>query len=91
MKINSHLLGIGVGLACVLGWMWFTSKPVEVFMGFSIYKKGNRFVAELVAGDRDKNPDFATVEEVKAWIVSKTTPADAVSAVANAVNNMPWG
>ena len=86
MKINSHLLGIGIGAAVIIGWMWYADKEVETFQGYTIIKRKGKFVAERLKGERETNPTFATLDEVHAWVVAQ----QAQSAVANLATSMPW-
>lgn len=81
MKINSHAAGITIGVVLIAGWMWYTDKEVEKFMDYTIFKRRGKYVAEYLTGDRDKNPEFNTLEEVKVWIGAQVA-ASSVSSIA---------
>jgi hypothetical protein len=86
MKINSHLLGISIGVAFVVGWMWFADKEIETFQGYTIIKRKGKFVAERLTGERNTNPPFDTLDEVRAWV----TTQQAQSAVSAIATSLPW-
>jgi hypothetical protein len=86
MKINSHLLGLGIGAVIVAGWMWYTDKEIGKFLGYTIIKRKGKFVAERLGGERDTNPTFSTLDEVHAWV----TAQQAQSAAANLATSIPW-
>lgn len=87
MKINSHLIGIGIGVAAIVGWMWYVEKEIEVFQGYKIIKRRGIFVAERLTGERDTNPTFPTLDAVKAWIgLQPIIP----STIVNLTNALPW-
>lgn len=87
MKLNSHLLGLGIGVAALIGWMWFTEKEIETFKGYKIIKSRGRFVAERLTGERNTNPDFSTLEEVRTWVgLQPQIP----STIVNLANALPW-
>jgi len=80
MKIDSHLLGIGVGLAIIGYWMWSADKEVGRFNGWTIWKIGGKFFVEYVSGTKDQNPSFSSMEEAQAWITANDKS-----------NHIPWG
>lgn len=84
MKINSHLLGIGVGIAAIVAWMWFADKEVESYLGWRIFKSKGVFKVEYMINTRDQNPTFQTLDEAKGWINAKI----AMDQLKNAI---PWG
>ena len=84
MKINSHLLGIGVGLAFVVGYFWFTDKEIETYQGWRIFKGRGVFKVEYLVNTRDQNPSFKTIDEAKGWINAKVAMEKLKTAI-------PWG
>lgn len=86
MKLNSHLLGIGIGIVAIVGWMWYTDKEVETFLGYTIIKRRGVFVAERLKGERETNPTFATLGEAHVWITAQQTQI----AAKNLATSMPW-
>lgn len=77
MKINSHLLAIlAVGGAFAVWYMLNKPKTVETYKGYNIILINGRYVGEKVAGDRNINPPYSRLEDVKAWIDNVGKPAD---------------
>lgn len=87
MKINSHLLGFLIVGGFVATYFWFVDKQVERVGDYTIFKRRNVFVAERITGDKEKNPTFGTIEEVRAWIAQQQV-LDKVKA---AEYSLPWG
>lgn len=99
MKLNSHLIGICFGIACIVGWMWYTDKVVEAnFNGYQIIKRRGKYVAEHLPGERNTNPEFGTMDEVHAWVLAQSATGAVTSmlnpgqaATASAIANaLPW-
>lgn len=96
MKLNSHLIGWGLGAAALCAWLFFVEKEVEKYNGHYIWKIGGQFVAERLSDERKTNPRFDTIEMVRAWIDARVLgsklkaklPGNLANTVANA---MPWG
>lgn len=88
MKLNSHLIGMGVGIAVIAGLFWNAEKLIELVGEYRIYKKRGAFYAERLTGEKDTNPKFGTVEEVRAWVSQQSTQ-DALKAAATSI--IPWG
>ena len=84
MKLNSHLLGIGVGVAAIIAWMWFADKEVEKFLGWTIFKSKGVFKVEYLINSREQNPSFKTLDEAKGWIAAKVAMDKLKTAI-------PWG
>ena len=84
MKINSHLLGIGIGAAFIVGYFWFTDKEIETYLGWRIFKCRGSFKVEYLTGTRDQNPTFKSIDEAKGWINAKVAMDKLKTAI-------PWG
>jgi hypothetical protein len=84
MKLNSHLVGLGVVAAIVGFWMWNTDKEVEKFLGWTIFKSKGVFKVEYLMNTRDQNQTFQTLDEAKAWISTKVAAEKLRTAI-------PWG
>lgn len=84
MKINSHLLGISIGLACVVGYFWFADKEIETYLGWRIFKSRGVFKVEYLSNTRDQNPTFKSLDEAKGWINAKVAMDKLKTAI-------PWG
>lgn len=67
-KINSHVLGIGLGIGAAIAMWWWMDKRIETYLNFTIYKAKGKFFVERSTGDRYKYPSFDTIEDAKAWI-----------------------
>lgn len=67
-KINSHLLGIGLGIGAAVVMWWWADKRIETYLNFTIYKAKGKFFVERSTGDRNKYPSFDTLNDAKAWI-----------------------
>ena len=88
MKLNSHLIGIGIGVAVIVGLFWNVEKQVETLGEYRIYKKRGTFYAERLTGEKEVNPKFDTLEEVRAW-VSKQRVKDSLKTATASI--LPWG
>lgn len=84
MKLNSHLIGVGIVAAIVGFWMWNTDKEVEKFLGWTIFKSKGVFKVEYMMNTRAENPTFASLEEAKGWISAKIAMDKLKTAI-------PWG
>jgi hypothetical protein len=84
MKINSHLLGFGIGAIAIAVWMWCADKELETFLGWRIFKSRGVFKVEYLSNTRDQNPTFKTLEEAKVWISAKVAMDKLKTAI-------PWG
>lgn len=84
MKINSHLLGMGIGIAFVVGYFWFVDKEIETYLGWRIFKCRGSFKVEYLSNTRDQNPTFKTLDEAKGWITAKIA-TDKIKPL------FPWG
>lgn len=87
MKINSHVIGLVVIGGLLAGWLILAEKQIERIGEYTIYKKGGKFVAERLPGERKTNPQFVTIEEVRAWVAQQQI-LDKGKAAAY---SLPWG
>jgi hypothetical protein len=92
MKINSHLIVLGIGAIAVGAWLFTRPKVLEQADGWTFCQKGKLFYAFFgneggtIAGDT-RSPDLESLVAVKAWVAARrgvTTAADAVK------NILPW-
>ena len=88
MKINSHLLGIGIAIGALAFMVWNTEKEVETIGEYHVYQTRGTFVAERIAGDKLTNPKFGTIEEVRTWVAQQQILDAAKTAAASII---PWG